>query len=162
MRVSNFLDEVLRVSRLDFVPAERQPTWTRCFVATLLAITGSLGADAAFVALGKALFPKTVHYSHFQFWDYSTLTVIGVLVACAGWPVITRLSLTPTWIYFRLALLISFVLLAPDVYIWLVQDQITQGVFVLVWMHLAIGVVTYYCVTRIAPAGAANAERTRP
>jgi hypothetical protein len=42
---------------------------------------------------GPGCFPATWGYAHFQFSDYAKLTVIGVLIACAAWPVVTRISL---------------------------------------------------------------------
>jgi hypothetical protein len=41
---------------------------------------------------------------HFQFSDYGKLTVIGVIIACAGWPVVTRVSSQPRWLFLRLAI----------------------------------------------------------
>ena len=42
----------------------------------LPAIAGSLGADAVLVAVGQAVYPGTSGYEHFQFADYTKLTVI--------------------------------------------------------------------------------------
>ena len=67
-------------------------------VATVVALAGSLAADAALVALGTAIFPSTRGYVHFAFGDYAKLTVIGVVVACAAWPVVTRLTSAPRWL----------------------------------------------------------------
>ena len=62
-------------------------------MATVLAIAGSLAADAALVAIGTRLFPATKGYVHFQFDDYARLTVIGVVIACAAWPIVARVTL---------------------------------------------------------------------
>jgi hypothetical protein len=43
----------------------------------------------------RHLFPRTAGYDHFRFSDYAKLTVIGVLIGAAGWPVITRISSAP-------------------------------------------------------------------
>jgi len=48
------------------------------------------------------------------------------------------------------------VLIVPDVYIW-VQGEPFRGVLVLMAMHLAIAVVTYNALVRIAPAGEGTA-----
>jgi hypothetical protein len=109
-----------------------------------------LGADALIVALGTRVFPSTQGYRRFRFLDYSLLTVVGVIVACVGWPIVTRLSSTPRWLFFRLAVLVSIVLLAPDAYLWYRGDA-AKAVFVLVWMHVAIAVVTYYSLVMLAP-----------
>ena len=55
-------------------------------------------------------------------------------------------------------MLVTVVLLLPDVYIWL-KGQPTEGVFVLVWMHLAIALVTYNLLVHVAPVRAAVGRR---
>ena len=47
------------------------------------------------MAVGTSLFPATKGYVHFAFGDYAKLTVLGVLIACAGWPVVARISSAP-------------------------------------------------------------------
>jgi hypothetical protein len=141
--------------KLDLRPPANQPSWFRLALATVVAVVGSLVADEILVAIGKSVFPSTKHYGHFQFSDYGKLTVLGVLVACVGWPIVTRISSAPRWLYLRLAVLITLVLFSPDAYIYLVQKQSARGVFVLVWLHVAIAIVTYNAVVRIAPAGSA-------
>ncbi|MCW2523392.1 MAG: hypothetical protein JWO63_1727 [Frankiales bacterium] len=141
--------------RIDFAPRHRQPSAAQIAVATVVAIAGSLAADAVIVRLGETLFPSTKGYAHFQFADYAKLTVIGVLVACLGWPVITRVSSAPRWVYSRLAVLVTLVLLLPDVWL-LYQGQSPQAVSVLMVMHLAIAFATYFAVVLIARAGRAQ------
>jgi len=118
----------------------------------VIALVGSLLADAAIVAIGTRVFPSTKGYVHFQFSDYSKLTIIGVVVACVGWPVITRVSSAPRWIYFRLAIVVTLVLFLPDLYI-LHNGAPGRAVAVLMVMHLAIAVVTYNSMVRIARTG---------
>jgi hypothetical protein len=137
--------------RLDPAPPTRPPAATRLVLATVLSVAGSLLADAALVAIGTHVFPSTKGYGHFQFHDYATLTVIGVLIACAAWPVVVRVSTAPRWLFFRLAILVTAVLLLPDLYI-LHQGQPARAVAVLMVMHVAIGVVTYNALVWIAPA----------
>jgi len=67
----------------------------RVLVATVVSVIGSLAADAALVALGTAVFPSTKGFVHFQFSDYAKLTVVGVLIACAAWPIVARVSSAP-------------------------------------------------------------------
>jgi hypothetical protein len=122
-------------------------------IATLVAVGASLFVDAALVAIGVRVFPSTVGYVHFGFMDYAKLTIVGVLIACAAWPVVTRISWSPRWLFFRLAIVVTFVLLLPDLYL-LVQGQSAQAVLVLVAMHLAIALVTYQALVRIAPVDA--------
>ena len=61
-------------------------------MATVVAIVGSLLADALLVAMGTLVFPATKGYVHFHFADYAKLTIVGVIVACAAWPIVPRLT----------------------------------------------------------------------
>jgi hypothetical protein len=144
------LDRTLDLVKVDFSPKHRHPTRGRVLMATVVSLVGSLAADAALVAIGKAVFPSTKGYVHFEFSDYSKLTIIGVIIACLAWPVVSRISSAPQWLFFRLAILVSLVLLLPDLYI-LRQGQPAKGVAVLMCMHVAIGFVTYNALVRIAP-----------
>ena len=49
--------------------------------------------------------------------DYAKLTVVGVIIACVAWPIVTRMSSAPRWLFFRLAILVTLVLWLPDLYI---------------------------------------------
>ena len=136
---------------LDFTPWRPQPGTARLALATVLSIAGSLLADAALVAIGTRVFPSIKGYVHFQFHDYGTLTVIGVVIACAAWPVVCRVSSAPRWLFVRLAIMVTAVLLLPDLYL-LHQGQPARAVCVLMLMHLAIGLVTYNVLVHVAPA----------
>ena len=151
---------VLAWARIDFSPPHRQPEWWRVAVATVLSLALSLAADAALVAIGTRVFPSTKGYVHFQFHDYAKLTVIGVLIACAAWPVVTRLSSAPRWLFFRLAIAVTIVLLLPDLYIWH-QGQPAKAVLVLMTMHLAIALVTYNVLVHLAPVRARERTASR-
>ena len=154
------LTRPLAAVHLDFAPTRRQPGPGRVALATALALAGSLLADVVIVAIGKAAFPATKNYDHFQFSDYATLTIIGVLIAALGWPIITRVSSEPKWIYSRLAVLVTLVLLLPDV--WLLhKDQPAKAVAVLMVMHLAIAVVTYFAVVTVARPGPKHQSHAR-
>jgi hypothetical protein len=139
--------------RLDLASANRQPDTLRFVLASLCAIAASLAADALLVVVSEAVLPATKGYVHFQFADYSKLTVIGVVIACVAWPVTTRISSDPRWLFLRMAVVVTLVLLLPDVYI-LEQGQSAQAVAVLMVMHVAIGVVTYAALVLLAPARA--------
>jgi len=143
--------------RLDFTPSHHQPAAVRVVLATVFSIAGSLLADAALVAIGTRVFPSTKGYVHFQFHDYARLTIIGVVIACAAWPVVCRVSSAPRWLFFRLAIVVTAVLLLPDLYI-LHQGQPARAVCVLMLMHLAIGLITYNLLVHVAPVG----RRRRP
>jgi hypothetical protein len=147
---SGLVERALGWARIDFRPTHRPPEWWRVAVATVLSVVLSLAADAALVAIGTHLFPATKGYVHFQFHDYAKLTVIGVLIACAAWPVVARLSSAPRWLFFRLAIIVTLVLFLPDVYI-LHQGQSAQAVLVLMSMHVAIALVTYNLLVHVAP-----------
>lgn len=152
------LNRVASFARLDFNPQHRQPSAIRVVLATVAALAGSLGADALLVVAGQAVFPGTRGYPHFQFPDYGKLTIIGVIIACAGWPIVTRMSSQPRWLFFRLAILVTLVLWLPDLYI-LHGGAPRDAVAVLMLMHLAIAVVTYNFLVRLAPIGQLPADR---
>jgi hypothetical protein len=146
------LNQVTSLVRIDFAPRHRQPGWPRVLLASIASIVGSLAADALLVVIGQAAFPSTKGYVHFQFGDYAKLTVIGVIIACVGWPIVTRVSSDPRWVFLRSAILVTIVLWLPDLYIWH-GGAPARAVAVLMVMHLAIAVVTYNCLVRIAPVG---------
>lgn len=170
--VPSSLGRALGLARVDFAPAHRHPSALRVAIATAVSVAGSLAADAILVMIGEAVFPATKGYIHFQFSDYSRLTVIGVLIACAAWPIVTRISSAPRWLFFRMAIAVTLVLWLPDLYV-LHMGQSVRAVAVLMVMHLAIAVVTYNCLVHIAAirprrseskspaAGRSHAERRR-
>jgi hypothetical protein len=145
------LNQLASLARVDFSAQHRQPPAGRVLLATIASIAGSLAADAILVGTGKAVFPSTRGFAHFQFPDYAKLTVIGVIIACVAWPIVTRISPAPRWLFFRLAILVTLVLLLPDLYL-LHMGEPAEGVFVLMAMHVAIGLVTYNLLVRLAPA----------
>jgi Family of unknown function (DUF6069) len=149
-----WLDRALGLARVDFAPFHRQPSAARVLFALAVTIAGSLAADAILVVIGTTLFPTTKGYAHFQFSDYARLTVIGVVIACLAWPVVTRISSAPRWLFFRLAVLVTLVLWLPDLYL-LDLGQPGRAVAVLMVMHLAIALVTYYGLVYIARVGPA-------
>ncbi len=140
---------ILRWARVDFRPP-RPPSNGRVALATALAIVVSLVADALLVRLGTTLYPSTRGYVHFAFFDYARLTVIGVVIAGVGWSLVARLTSSPEWLFARLAVGVSAVLLLPDAYIFYVGSPL-RAVFVLVWMHFAIALATYVSLTVLAP-----------
>ncbi len=115
-----------------------------------MSLAGSLAVDALLVLAGTAIFNSTKHYVHFRPSDYGQLTIIGVLIACIGWPITTWISSAPRWLFFRLAILVTLALWLPDLYI-LYRGQPGDAVAVLMCMHLAIALVTYNALVRLAP-----------
>jgi len=148
--MSNTLDRAMTLARIDLSPDHRPPSVIRWVVATVASLAGSLLVDAALVAIGEAVFTSTKGYGHFQFSDYGKLTVVGVIVACVAWPVVTRISSAPRWMFFRMAVAVTLVLWLPDIYI-LINGQSGKAVAVLMLMHLAIALITYNCLVHIAP-----------
>ena len=144
------LEKVLDLVRLDFAPYHRQPSNGRVVLATVVSIVGSLLADALLVVIAQALWPSTKGYAHFQFADYAKLTIVGVIIACIAWPVTTRITSQPRWMFFRMAVLVTLVLWLPDVYI-LIQGQPAKAVGTLFVMHVAIALVTYSALVYLAP-----------
>jgi hypothetical protein len=140
------IERVMKWSRIDFAPAHRQPQWWRIGLATVLAIGLSLAADAALVAIATHVYPATKGYSHFQFSDYAKLTIVGIIIGCAAWPVVTRISSAPRWVFFRCAILVTLVLWLPD--LWML-------------MHLAIALITYNLLVHLAPVRPSGGRRGR-
>jgi uncharacterized membrane protein YraQ (UPF0718 family) len=155
-----WLDRALGLARVDFAPAHRQPSGVRVIAALVVSVIGSLAADALLVAIGTRVFPSTKGYVHFQFHDYAKLTIIGVVIACLAWPIVTRISSTPRWLFFRLAILVTLVLWLPDLYI-LYRGEPWRAVAVLMAMHLAIALITYnglVHIARVKPAARSHAR----
>jgi Family of unknown function (DUF6069) len=152
-----FLHPVLRALGIDFKP-QSPPTPLRLLAATIVALVGSLLADWLLVKLGTHVFPSTKGFVHFQFGDYAKLTIIGVVIACVAWPLVTRLSSRPRRLFLQAAIVVTIVLLAPDAYIWH-NGASGRAVFVLVWMHVAIAIVTYNALVHLAPAGEGRRPR---
>jgi hypothetical protein len=152
MSMVSLADRAMKVARIDRSVRHSVPPFVRVVVGTVLAVVVSLLADALIVLTGKRLFPSTAGSAHFRFSDYATLTLIGVLIAGAAWPVVVRISSAPRWLFFRLAVVVTLVLWLPDLYLVL-RNQPVRSVAVLMAMHLAIAVITYNLMVRIAPAG---------
>jgi Family of unknown function (DUF6069) len=150
MTRSPLVNRAISMSRFHPSPDHRAPAAWLVAAAIVVSAAGCLLIDALLVKLGTAIFPSTKGYVHFRFGDYGKLTVIGVIIAGVAWPVVARLTSEPRWVFVRLAVLVTAVLLLPDLYIWL-QGQPGRAVLVLVAMHLAIGVITYNVLVRLAP-----------
>jgi hypothetical protein len=153
----------LAAVHVDFPTGTRQPEPVWLAVAAVASVVGSLAADVLLVAIGTAMFPATKGYVHFRFSDYAKLTVIGVVVACVAWPIVTRISSSPRWLFFRLAVLVTIFLWLPDLYI-LWKGQPPKAVAVLMVMHLGIALVTYNVLVHVAPATRRHrgADQTSP
>jgi len=151
---TSWLQRLMRWARVDFPDPVRPATTFSVVVATLVALLVSLGADALLVFVGHEAFPSTAHYSHFAFFDYGSLTAIGVVGAGATWAAVTRISSAPRWLLARLALVVSVLLLLPDLWL-LAKHEPVGGVGILMCMHVVIAVVTFFSLVWLAPAGRA-------
>lgn len=166
MPQKTIIDRSLELAKVDLAPRHRQPSILRVLLAAAISLAASFGVDAALVAIGTAVFPSTKGYVHFEFHDYAKLTIIGVIIACLAWPIVTRISSAPRWLFFRLAILVTLVLWLPDLYI-LAKGQPAKAVAVLMCMHLAIALVTYNALVHLAPVrhgseGGASGNGARP
>ena len=139
-----------RHARIDFAPVHRRPSTALLVVATVASIALSLALAALAVHVATSVFPTTRHFSHFRVADYATLTVIGVAAACGSWPIVTQMTSSPRWLFFRLAVVATLLLWAPDGWL-LLRGETPRGVAVLMTMHLAIALVTYNLLVRVAP-----------
>jgi hypothetical protein len=166
MKPSPRLERMLSRYDVDLVHLRPPPPTRRVVAATAAAVVVSLALAAALVALGERLFPSTRGFSHFRVLDYGSLTLLGVLAACAAWPIVVRVVRRARPLYRRLAVLVSVVLVLPDAYL-LASGESARAVGVLLAMHLGIALCTYNLVVRIAPApdaapgvGEVSAEET--
>ena len=147
---STRVPQALSMIGIDFPLGSRQPRLWRFGVATVVAVAGSLAACALLVAAAEALFPSTVGYGHFAFADYAKLAIVGVLIACMAWPVVTLFASRAARLFFWLAVIVTVVSLLPDIWIWHL-GQAPLGVFTLGVMHVAVAIVTYPALVLIAP-----------
>jgi hypothetical protein len=139
-----------RVFRLDLPRGSAQPSWWRWVLGTFVAIGASLLLCLALAKLASAADPGLAAYGHFQFSDYSRLTIVGVLGACVGWPLMTWFSSSARRVYLYAAIVVVLVSLAPDAWI-LHLGQPAVGVATLAAMHIGLGLVTYPAMVFIAP-----------
>ncbi len=139
----------------------RLPTPARVLMASVLALAGSLVVDVLLVTIGRSAFPATRNYGHFHFSDYGSLTTLGVVLACAAWMAVTRMSADPRRVFFRVAVVVTFVLWLPDIWL-LIRHQPVSAVVILMSMHLGIALVTYYALVVVAPAGEPPRLRQAP
>ena len=155
---SPVLDRAMELAHVDLSPRHRVPSAIAVAVATVASLVLCLLADWLLAKAAVAIFPATKGYVHFRFSDYSKLTIIGVIIACIAWPIVARVTSDPRWVFFRLAILVTIVLLLPDLYIW-VKGQSGQAVLFLACMHLAIALITYNVLVHVAPVRELGSHR---
>jgi hypothetical protein len=152
---------VITVTRVDLAPDQRPPSFVLVAGATAAAVAVSLGADAVLARAATAVFPSTTGYAHFRFLDYAPLTAIGVVAAGLAWPVVARLTSQERWLFSRLAVAVTVVLLTPDAWL-LAQGEPAKAVAALIAMHLAIAVLTYNLLVHAAPVRAVPSPAAPP
>ncbi|HEY4266553.1 MAG TPA: hypothetical protein VGM94_00030 [Galbitalea sp.] len=136
--------------RLDLPRGAARPSAWRWVLGTAIAVGASLLACFGLAWIAVAVSPGLAGYGHFQFGDYSKLTIVGVIVACIGWPTITWFTTQARRLYLWLAIAATVVSLAPDAWIFHL-GQPPLGVATLVVMHFALAVITYPAMVFIAP-----------
>jgi hypothetical protein len=132
-------------------PKAAPPAHRRLLAAGLAAAAVSLLADIVLAAIGHAAFTVPASFDKFSFASYSLLTVAGIAGATATWGAVTRLSSRPRWLLTRLAALVSALFLIPDFLLLGTSGNPAGPVMILMLMHLAIAVITYTALIRIAP-----------
>ena len=135
---------------LGIVPRSRQPGAARWILASILAIGLSLLACRGIALAAFGFDPLLAGYGHLQFGDYSRLVILGVAAACVAWRVVAAVSARARFAFLILAILVTVVGFAPDVWI-LHLGQPPAGVEALVAMHLALALITYPVLVLVSP-----------
>src|ERR1700722_4231422 len=135
------------------------PTGLRVTIMTVASAAASIVANAALVWLATAFDPSLQHFSHFRFWDYGTLTVVGVAAAGTAGFFPPRYLASPRHTFFRVAIVVSLALWLPDLWLYLKHEP-TRAVVYLVIMHAAVAVITYNFLVFGAPLGAREVSGT--
>jgi hypothetical protein len=133
------------------VPGTAPPAHRRVMAAGLAAAALSLAADVALAAIGGAVFTVPASFGKFGFGTYALPTVLGVAGATLAWAAVTRLSSRPAWLLTRLAALVTALFLIPDFLLLGTPGHPAGPVVILMFMHLALAVVTYTALIKIAP-----------
>jgi hypothetical protein len=147
------------ILRLDLPRGRAQPSAWRWIAATVVAVGASLLACFGLARVAIAVFPGLVGYGHFMFSDYGRLTVVGVVVACIGWPIVTWFTTSGRRLYLWLAAVVTVVSLVPDAWI-LHVGQPVAGVVTLAGMHFALAAITYPAMVFVAPQFSTRRTRT--
>ena len=140
-----------RFTRTGPAPDATPPAHRRVLAAGLAAAAASLAADVVLARIGQAAFTVPASFGKFSFGTYALLTVLGIAGATATWAAVTRLNSRPKWLLTRLAALVTALFLIPDFLLLGTLGNPTGPVVVLMLMHLAIAVITYTALTKIAP-----------
>lgn len=137
------------------------PTQRRMVAAGLVAAAVSLAAGLTLATIGRAAFTVPASFGKFAFGTYALLAVLGVAGATATWAAVTRLSSRPKWLLTRLAALVTALFLIPDFLLLGMPGDPAGPVAILMLMHLAIAVITYTALIKVAPVRG-GPRSTRP
>lgn len=146
---SSVTDRVRRICGLDMSPTLLPPKLGRLVFASVLAVVCSLAVDDLIIKVAISVYPSDRGFSHFRPFDYGSLTILGVVAASAFWPVALRISSSGRQLFFRVAIVASILLWIPDLWL-LARHESVSAVGALMTMHLAIALITYGALTRIA------------
>jgi hypothetical protein len=127
------------------------PTHRRVVAAGLVAAAVSLATGLMLATVGRAAFTVPAAFGKFAFGTYALRTVLGVAGATATWAAVTRLSSRPKWLLTRLVALVTALFLIPDFLLLGTPGNPAGPVAILMLMHLAIAVITYAALTKLAP-----------
>jgi hypothetical protein len=150
MSSSPLVTNTLARARLDWMPGGEPASPARTTLAATLAVVVALACNAGLVRIATTWSPSLRTYAHFRVVDYGSLTVLGVVGAGVTWFVVSRISSSPRWFFVRLAVVVTIVLLAPDVWI-IAGHEPVRAVATLMAMHVVMALVTYHVMVRVAP-----------
>lgn len=149
----------MELIRLDLRPLRPLPSLGRIALAGLLSALASVVACVIISEAGKALLSPPASFDKFNPPGYIVLTVLGVAAATVGWAILVRMTSQPRWCLKVAAVIVTIVLLLPDVAI-LPHDP-TGAVIVLMIEHVVIAVITTWLLLRVSPPGTRPASERR-
>jgi len=130
------------------------PTHRRVVAAGLVAAAVSLAAGLMLATIGRAAFTVPASFGKLAFGTYALLTVLAVAGATATWAAVTRLSSRPRSLLTRLTALVTALFLIPDFLLLGMPGNPAGPVATLMLMHLAMAVITYVALIKVAPVRA--------
>jgi hypothetical protein len=139
------------LARLDLRPLKPLPSFGRIALAGLLSGVASVVACVILSEAGKTALSPPASFDKFNFPGYVVLTVLGVAAATVGWAILVRMTSQPRWCLEVAAVLVTIVLLVPDVAI--LPHNPTSDVIVLMVEHIVVAVITTALLLVVSPPG---------
>jgi Family of unknown function (DUF6069) len=149
---SSLAQRASRLTGTGPAPGAAPPAHRRVAAAGLAGAAVSLAADVVLATIGQAAFTVPASFGRFSFGTYALLIAAGGSGATATWAAVTRLSSRPNWLLTRLVALATALLLIPDFLLLGTPGNPTGPVVILMLMHLAIAVIIYAALVKVAPA----------